>query len=60
MLTKGDESCQADEPITEIDFTTPVNDQLSQKGPHWPVGLIDTGISERRGAVSGPFALNRT
>ena len=45
MLIKGDES-QADSEVVEIDFTTPLNDQLPQKEPCWPVGLIDKGSVE--------------
>ena len=58
MLTKGDESCQADDELgTEIDFTTPVNDQLPQKGPYWPVGLIDTGICRGEGLLAAHLRL---
>jgi hypothetical protein len=58
MLTKGDESCQADDELgTEIDFTTPVDDQLPQKGPYWPVGLIDTGICKGEGLLAAHLRL---
>ena len=57
MLTKEDESCQDDAQVTEIDFNTPVNDQLPQKGPHWPVGLIDTGICGGEGLLAAHLRL---
>ena len=57
MLTKEDESCQDDAQVTEIDFNNPVNDQLPQKGPHWPVGLIDTGICGGEGLLAAHLRL---
>ena len=57
MLNKSDESCQADDEATEIDFTTPVNDQLPQRGPYWPVGLIDTGICKGEGLLAAHLCL---
>ena len=46
-----------DAQVTEIDFNTPVNDQLPQKGPHWPVGLIDTGICGGEGLLAAHLRL---
>ena len=57
MLTKEGESRQADDEATEIDFTTPLNDQLPQKGPYWPVGLIDTGICRGEGLLAAHLRL---
>jgi hypothetical protein len=57
MLTKEGESCQADDEGTEIDFKTPVNDQLPQRGPFWPVGLIDTGICKGAGLLAAHLRL---
>ena len=50
MLTKGDESCQADDELgTEIDFTTPVMISFRKKGRIGQLASSTQESAEARG-----------